>query len=55
MNVIVDVRAMNVNMHVSDKSAEGLLYVLSAKGAQFNASLGADGPRNRYGPKITKR
>ena len=31
---------MNVNTHVGDKSAEGLLYVLSAKGAQFNASLG---------------
>ena len=40
MNVIVDVRGMNVNMRVGDKSAEGLLYVLSAKGAQFNASLG---------------
>ena len=27
-------------MRVGDKSAEGILYVLSAKGAQFNASLG---------------
>ena len=45
MNVIVDVRGMNVNMRVGDKSAEGLLYVLSAKGAQFNASLGQR-PRN---------
>ena len=27
-------------MRVADKSAEGLLYVLSAKGARFNVSLG---------------
>jgi hypothetical protein len=40
MNVIVDVRGMNVNMRVGDKSAAVLLYVLSAKGAQFNTSLG---------------
>jgi hypothetical protein len=39
MNAIVDVRGMNVNMRVVDKLAEGLLYVFSAKGAQFNASL----------------
>ena len=54
MNVIVDVRGINVNMRVGDKSAEGLLYVLSAKGAQFNASLGQR-PRNPITPQITKR
>jgi hypothetical protein len=32
---MVQARAGNVNMRVGDKSAEGLLYVLSAKGAQF--------------------
>ena len=43
MNVIVDVRGMNVNMRVGDKSQRGFLYVLSAKGAQFNASPPQDG------------
>ena len=37
---MIQTRAGNVNMRVGDKLAEGLLYVLSAKGAQFNASLG---------------
>ena len=37
-------------MRVGDKSAEGPLYVLSAKGAQFNASLGQR-PRISRDPK----
>jgi REP-associated tyrosine transposase len=40
MNVMIQTRGGNVNKRVGDKSAEGLWYVLSAKGAQFNASLG---------------
>jgi hypothetical protein len=64
MNVMIQTRAGNVNMRVCDKSAEGLLYVLSAKGAQFNASPPQDGfavanlgqrPRGFDCPQITKR
>jgi hypothetical protein len=40
MTVMIQTCAGNVNMRIGDKLAEGLLYVLSAKGAQFNASLG---------------
>ena len=54
MNVIVDVRGMNVNTRVGDESMERNFYVLSAKGAQFNASLGQR-PRNPITHKITKR
>jgi len=50
MKGIVDVRGMNVNMRVADKSAEGLLYVLSAKGARFNVSLG-QAPQDSWDPK----
>ena len=46
---MIQTRAENVNMRVGDKSAEGLSYVLSAKGAQFNASLGRS-PRMHYTP-----
>src|SRR5882724_9248332 len=41
IDVMVQAHRRNVKMGVlADKLAEGLLYVLSAKGAQFNASLG---------------
>ena len=50
MNVIVDVRGTNVNTRVGDKSAEGLLYVLGAKGAQFKREPGA-APQNSWEPK----
>ena len=33
MNVMIQTREMNVNMHVGAKLAEGLSHVLSAKGA----------------------
>jgi hypothetical protein len=49
---MIQTRAGNVNMRVGDKLAEGLLYVLSAKGAQFNASLGQR-PQEPDCPQIT--
>jgi len=42
MNVIVDVRGMNVNMRVSEDPIEGI-FCLAAK-ALFNASLGQRAP-----------
>ena len=54
MNVIVDVRGMNVNMRGSDTLAEGFyLQVYRAKGAVFIASLGQR-PRN-HGTKKRQR
>jgi len=44
MNVIVDVRGMNVNMRVSEDPIEGF-FTFSAKGAAFITNLGQR-PRN---------
>jgi hypothetical protein len=43
MNVIVDVRGMNVNMRVSEDPREGIFLRLAPK-ALFNASLGQRAP-----------
>jgi hypothetical protein len=48
MNVIVDVRGMNVNMRVNEDPIEG--FTFSAKGAAFTASLGQR-PQASYAQK----
>ena len=55
MNVIVDVRGMNVNMRVSEDPIEGIFCALAPK-ALFNASeRWGSAPQGSDCPQITKR